>query len=86
MQQNPLIERLDWVFISQAWSLEYPRTMARTLTRDTSDHVPCAIFIKTEVSKPRIFFVLRISGWSIRTSMTFSINLGAFFNSDLTLL
>jgi endonuclease/exonuclease/phosphatase family metal-dependent hydrolase len=55
MQQNPLIERLDWVFISQAWSLEYPRTMARTLTRDTSDHVPCAIFIKTEVPKPRIF-------------------------------
>lgn len=55
MQQNPLLERLDWFFISQVWSLEFPRTLARTLTRDLSDHVPCAIHIKTSVPRPRIF-------------------------------
>jgi endonuclease/exonuclease/phosphatase family metal-dependent hydrolase len=54
-QQNPLLERLDWFFISQAWSLEFPRTKAKTLARDVSDHVPCIITIQTKVPKPRVF-------------------------------
>jgi hypothetical protein len=54
-QQQPLLERLDWFFINQAWSLQFPRTGARTMTRDISDHVPCAISIKTEVPCARIF-------------------------------
>jgi endonuclease/exonuclease/phosphatase family metal-dependent hydrolase len=56
MQQNPLLERLDWFFISQAWSLKFPGTLAKTLTRDLSDHVPCSIHIKTAVPRPRIFW------------------------------
>jgi hypothetical protein len=55
MQQNPLLERLDWFFISQAWSMEFPGTLARTLTRDLSNHVPCAVHIKTSIPRPRIF-------------------------------
>jgi exonuclease III len=54
-QQNPLLERLDWFFISQVWSLEFPGTKAKTLARDVSDHVPCLITIKTDVPKPRVF-------------------------------
>jgi hypothetical protein len=54
-QQNPLLERLDWLFISQPWSLEFPDTKVKTLTRDTSDYVPCVISFKTGIPKPRIF-------------------------------
>jgi hypothetical protein len=55
MAFNEVIRKLGIVELSHAWSLEYPGTMAHTLTRDTSDHVPCAITIQTEVPKPRIF-------------------------------
>jgi hypothetical protein len=51
-----MLEWLDWFFVSQKWSLEFVGTMARTLTSDTSDHVPCAITIKTEVPRSRIFW------------------------------
>jgi endonuclease/exonuclease/phosphatase family metal-dependent hydrolase len=33
-QQHPLLERLDWFFVSHAWSLEFPGTLVQTLTRD----------------------------------------------------
>jgi hypothetical protein len=54
-QQNPLLERLDWFFISQAWSVEFSGTKAKTLTRDVLDHVPCAVMIQLDISKPKIF-------------------------------
>jgi hypothetical protein len=54
-QQNPLLERLNCFFIFKSWSLEFPTSMVTTLSRDTSDHVPCAISIKTEVPKSQIF-------------------------------
>jgi hypothetical protein len=54
-KQRLLLERLDWFFKSQAWSMKFLSTRARTLTRDTSDLVPCAIHIKTEVPKSAIF-------------------------------
>jgi hypothetical protein len=41
--------------MSQAWSLEFHRTKAKTLSRDVSDHIPCIITIQTEVPKPRVF-------------------------------
>jgi hypothetical protein len=54
-QQNPFLKRLDWFFMSHAWSLEIPGTKAKTLTRDVSDHVPCAISIQNKVFKTRTF-------------------------------
>jgi hypothetical protein len=54
-QQNPLLERLHWFFVSQSWSLEFPASWVRTLSRDTSDHVPCAVSFKTKVLKAQIF-------------------------------
>jgi hypothetical protein len=54
-QQNILLERLDWFFVSNAWSIEWPSTYAKTLTRDTSDHVPCVILVQTGIPKPKLF-------------------------------
>jgi hypothetical protein len=54
-QREPLLQRLDWFFISQEWSVVYPETRARTLPRDISDHVPCLVSFKSKVPKPKIF-------------------------------
>lgn len=35
--------------------MTYPRTEAYTLSRDTSDHIPCVLSIATTIPKPRIF-------------------------------
>jgi hypothetical protein len=54
-QREPLLQRLDWFFISQEWSAFYPDNRATTLPRDISDHVPCLISFKSKVPKPKIF-------------------------------
>jgi hypothetical protein len=54
-QREPLLQRLDWFFISQEWSVVYPETRARTLPCDISDHVPCLVSFKSKVPKPKIF-------------------------------
>jgi hypothetical protein len=54
-QREPLLQRLDWFFISQEWSVFYPDTHAKTLPRDFSDHVPCLISFKSKVPRPKIF-------------------------------
>lgn len=53
-QENPLLQRLDWFFTSASWMLKYPETIATTLSRDTSNHVPCLISIKTQVPKAKV--------------------------------
>jgi hypothetical protein len=50
-----LLQRLDWFFISQEWSVIFPETRAKTLPRDIFDHVPCLVSIKSKVPKPKIF-------------------------------
>jgi hypothetical protein len=54
-QREPLLQRLDWFFISQEWSIVYLETRARTLPRDISNHVPCLVSFKSKVPKPKIF-------------------------------
>lgn len=54
-QVSPLLQRLDWFFTSNSWTLSYPNTYAYPLTIETSDHVPCAISISTQISKGAIF-------------------------------
>lgn len=54
-QQSPLLERLDWFFISNSWSVSYPGTNVSALSRQTSDHVPCLITITTDIPKGKIF-------------------------------
>lgn len=54
-QENPLLERLDWVFTSPSWAIKYPCTSVSTMVRDTSDHVPCLVTVKINVPKVKIF-------------------------------
>jgi hypothetical protein len=55
MQQDPLLERLDWFFTSGSWTISYPSTIVYPLSRPTSDHVPCVISIGTKIPKAQLF-------------------------------
>lgn len=50
-QDPPLLERLDWFFTSNSWTLTYPNTAAWALTMEVSDHVPCLIKIEIDIPK-----------------------------------
>lgn len=55
MQENPLLEQLDWFFTTKEWTLCYPNTMVKALAKYISDHVPCVINIETHITKSSIF-------------------------------
>lgn len=55
MQDQPLLQQLDWVFTSPAWSLKFPHTSVTALAKYISDHAPCNISIETSVPKSKIF-------------------------------
>jgi len=59
-QHPPLLERLDWFFSSQSWTLSYPNTAAHSLVMEVSDHWPCVIEIKTDIPKGKVF---RFENW-----------------------
>ena len=54
-QDEPLLEKLDWVFTSSHWTAIHPSTMAIPLARITSDHVPIKIQIDSNIPKSQIF-------------------------------
>jgi predicted amino acid racemase len=49
MQDNFLLEKLDWAFTSSDWSLAFPNTMAHTLAHAVSDHVPCVLQMESAI-------------------------------------
>ena len=55
MQDNPLLEKLDWFFTSTAWMTSYPDTLALPMAKPISDHLPCMIKIGTNIPKSRVF-------------------------------
>lgn len=55
MQQNPLLEQLNWFFTSVNWTNDFPLTEVIPLAKVTSDHVPCKIMINTSIPKSNIF-------------------------------
>lgn len=55
MQPNPLLQKLDWVFTSNSWNLNYPNTTAKGLEMTPSDHSPCIVSISTKILRPKIF-------------------------------
>ena len=55
MQENPLLEKLDWFFPSAAWMTSYPDTIALPLSRPISDHLPCLIKVGTSIPKSMVF-------------------------------
>ena len=55
MQQDPLLEKLDWFSTSNNWTLDFLNSMVLPLTKITSDHVPGKISISTSIPKSSIF-------------------------------
>lgn len=55
MQQDPLLEQLDWFFTTLNWTSQFPNTMVKTLGCPTSDHTPCNVVIETNIPKSRLF-------------------------------
>jgi hypothetical protein len=55
MQENPLLEQLDWFFTSSNWILDYPNSIVLPLAHTKSDHVPCVVTIDTIIPKSNIF-------------------------------
>lgn len=55
MQPSPLLEKIDWVFTSNAWTISYPDTYAKALSRTPSDHCPCIVHISTHIPRPKAF-------------------------------
>jgi endonuclease/exonuclease/phosphatase family metal-dependent hydrolase len=51
MQQDPLLEQLDWCFTSTNWISDYPSSLMIPLAKTTSDHVPCVVQIGTSIPK-----------------------------------
>lgn len=45
MQDNPLLEKLDWIFTNPQWTSDHPYTMAFPLAKISSDHVPIKVQI-----------------------------------------
>uniref|UniRef100_A0A453JE43 Endonuclease/exonuclease/phosphatase domain-containing protein n=1 Tax=Aegilops tauschii subsp. strangulata TaxID=200361 RepID=A0A453JE43_AEGTS len=55
MQQAPLLDKLDWAFSSESWTLQYPNTLAIPLAKPISDHCPCVFKVGTAIPKSTIF-------------------------------
>jgi hypothetical protein len=55
MQQNCLLEKIDWVFTSSDWTLAFPNTLAFALSNVVSDHVPYVISMESAVPKATNF-------------------------------
>lgn len=55
MQENHLLEQLDWFFTSSNWIAEFPNTMVFPLAKTASDHVPCVVSIATSIPKAKVF-------------------------------
>jgi endonuclease/exonuclease/phosphatase family metal-dependent hydrolase len=70
-QREPLLQRLDWFFISQEWSVVLLETQAKTLPRDISDHVPYLVSTNPIFQNLR-YLDLRTSGWSLKVLEVFS--------------
>jgi hypothetical protein len=49
MQQDPLLEKLDWFFTFVACTVSYPSIFVYPLVKPTSDHVPCVVAIGTKI-------------------------------------
>ena len=55
MQDEPLLEQLDWLFTSSSWISVYPNTIVLPMAKTSSDHVPCIVSIDTDIPKSNRF-------------------------------
>ena len=89
MQNDPLLEKLDWVFTSSSWTGFFPNTIATPLAKLSSDHVPIKIQIGLSIPMAKVFrfeeFWLNMQGFS-ETVSTFWQHHGVYKNAaqDIT--
>jgi hypothetical protein len=55
MQEQPLLEQLDWFFTTVEWTSVFPNTCVKPLAKPVSDHTPCVVSIQTSIPKCRLF-------------------------------
>ena len=55
MQDDPLLEPLDWFFSSSCWTTSFPNTMVLPLGKPVSDHIPCVVTIESSIPKSKLF-------------------------------
>ena len=55
MQEDPLLEQIDWCFTSTNWITHYPNTLMLPLSKPTSDHIHCMVQIDTVIPKANVF-------------------------------
>lgn len=55
MQNDPLLEQLDWFFTSVNWTTEYPNSEVLPMAKITSDHIPCKVSIGTNIPRSSLF-------------------------------
>ena len=55
MQPSPLLQKLDWVFTSNSWTISYPYTTLKALDMTPSDHCPCVVSISTTIPRTKVF-------------------------------
>jgi len=71
MQPSPLLEKLDWVFTSNNWTLTFPSTTVKVLGMTPSDHCPCLVTFSTVIPRSKIFRFenfLAAAQWFLRCS------------------
>jgi hypothetical protein len=55
MQQDPLLEQLNWCFTSTNWISDYPNTLMLAMARTISNHTPCQVQIGISIPKAKLF-------------------------------
>src|SRR4051812_38370101 len=75
MQDEPLMEQLDWFFTSSSWISVYPNTVVLPMAKTSSDHVPCIVSIDTDIPKSNLSG-LRTFGLSYQCSWNVCKTLG----------
>jgi hypothetical protein len=55
MQNDPLLERIDWFFTSPSWIVSYPSTFVYPVVKPTSELLPCVIAIGTKIPRAYVF-------------------------------
>jgi hypothetical protein len=55
MQDQPLMQQLDWFFTTPNWTMSCANTIVLPLEKSTSDHTPCRIQIGTQIPKASLF-------------------------------
>jgi len=55
MQDNPLLEQLDWFFSSLHWTTYFPSTIVNPQGKPTSDPIPLVVSTQTSIPACKIF-------------------------------